>query len=221
MRVGSDAALGRLVAAVGLEQEWIEAAVLGQRAVERRMATQDERAEAPLLGGRLGLAPAMPAGIEHVRQPGVGIEQDRLDDDAAEEPFEHDAVERLERLRDAGEQRVELGELGLAQVLVGRSHRAARRRRRFRQAHRATLRARRVTRERTGGADGRARPAQPARRAATRRRTSGSSDGSRCASCPNSSSCSASSPAHASPSTLMTRANCAGVKSRPYQSRSS
>ena len=109
---------------------------------KRRVAPQDERAGALLLGRRLGLAPAMAAGVEDERQPGVGVGQRRLDDDAAQEAVEHDDVERLERLGNVGEDRVELGELGVAQVLVGGGDGAARRRLRFRLAHRR-LRARR------------------------------------------------------------------------------
>ena len=119
-----------------LEDERIEAAVFGDRAIERSVPAQDQRARALLLGRRLGLAPAMAAGVEDVGQPRVGIEQGRLDDDAAQKAVEHDDVERLERLGDGGEQLVELGELGVAQVLLAGGDRAARRRRRFRQAHR-------------------------------------------------------------------------------------
>ena len=119
-----------------LEDERIEAAVLRDRPVERSMTAQDQRARTLLLGRRLGLAPAMAAGVEDERQPRVGVEQRRLDDDAAQEAVEHDDVERLERLGDAGEELVELGEFGVAQVLRAGRDRAARRRRRFRLAHR-------------------------------------------------------------------------------------
>ncbi len=177
-----------VVAFVGHEDAGVEPADLGDGAIERRVPAQDERARAPLLVRRLGLAPAMAAGVEDVGQPVLDFGEHRLDEDAAEEPVEHHRVEWLERLRNRGEQRVELGELGVPQVLLGSRDRAARRRRRLGRAHRGR------------------RERQPARRAARRRRTSGSSAGRRWASWRNSSSWSASSPAHASGSTLLTSA---------------
>ena len=85
----------------------------------------------------------------------------RLDDHAGEEAVEHDGVERLERLGNGGEQLVELGELGVAQVLAGGGAGG-----------------------RDGGAGsgrprGAARRPQPASRAAMRWRTCGSSSGRR------------------------------------------
>ena len=159
-----------VVARVGcerLEDERIEGAEFGERTIQRRMATQDEDARAHLLGRRLGLAPAMAAGIEHERQPVVDGDELGLDHDAAEEAVEHDRVERLERLGNPGQQFVELGELGVAQVLLRRGDGTARRRRGRGQAHRPGPQARPQ------------RPArrQAARRAARRCRTSGSSLG--------------------------------------------
>jgi hypothetical protein len=111
-----------------LEDEGIEAAEFGERAAEGGPAPEHEAFRAQALGGGLGFAPAVAALVEDVRQPFVGLDQARLDDDAAEEAVEHDDVERLERLRDVGKQLVELDELGFAEIVGGGGDRRPRRR---------------------------------------------------------------------------------------------
>ena len=87
----------------------------------RRISSRARRCS----GARLGLAPAVAAGVEHEGQPFVGVDEPGLDDDAAQEAVEHHHVERLERLRHARRAARRARELGVAQV--GRRPRPRRR----------------------------------------------------------------------------------------------
>ena len=88
----------RRLEVVELEDQRIEPAVLGDRARQRRVAAQDQRlgTRAPgpvgIVGQRLALE------VEHMRQPGLGFEQHRLHDHAAQVAVEHHGIERLEGL---------------------------------------------------------------------------------------------------------------------------
>ncbi len=107
--------LGR-VCFVELEHQRIEPAVVHHGAIERGMATHDQRSGA-LHPGRIDVVGQRLAfEVEDVRQPGVGLQEYRLHEHAAEVAVEHHHVARRERLRRFQEQVVELGELGIGEV---------------------------------------------------------------------------------------------------------
>jgi hypothetical protein len=116
---------------VDLEDPGIEPAAALDRVPQLVGAAMDERVQpARVEAARQRTT----VDVGHERQPARGRDRLGLDEDAAEEPVDRRDVERLERRRHAVEQRLQLGDLALAERRWRRLAAALRasRRRRFR-----------------------------------------------------------------------------------------